>query len=92
MENASKREKFLFWLIKNSKNLWLWLPVLLVSSFLIATGISGLGGLGLTLWGGLTFTAGINLALEATLGVDYAENDRWTKKDKAKEKTNDTTY
>jgi uncharacterized membrane-anchored protein len=82
MENESKREKFLFWLIKNSKKVWLWLPVVIVSSFLAGTGISGLTGLGLTLWGALTFAAGINLALEGVLGADYAKKDMWKKKTK----------
>lgn len=80
MENESKREKFLFWLIKNANQVWLWLPVLLISSALISFHVAGLGGLALVLWGGLTFAAGINLALEAVLGEDYALKDDRKKK------------
>jgi len=82
MENTSKREKFLFWLIKNANQVWLWLPVLLISSALISLHVAGLGGLALVLWGGLTFAAGINLALEKTLGADYTTKGVWKKKTK----------
>lgn len=80
MENESKREKFLLWVIKNANQVWLWLPVLLISAALISFHVPGLGGLALTLWGGLMFAAGINLALEAVLGDDYTLKDARKKK------------
>ena len=65
MKNETKREKFLFWVINNSMKPWLWLPVMVVSSILASSGISGLGGLGLLLFGTLTFAAGINITIDA---------------------------
>jgi hypothetical protein len=47
---------------------------------LISFHVPGLGGLALTLWGGLMFAAGINLALEAVLGDDYTLKDARKKK------------
>lgn len=90
MENASKREKFLFWLIKNSYKWWLWAFVIVAASILLNSG-PFLAGLGMVLYGVLAFAAGINLALERTLGKDYASKGLWIK-DKAKEKKNDTTH
>lgn len=92
MEDASKREKFLFWLIKNSNKWWLWILVIIASTILVNSGTGFLAGLGLVIYGALTFAAGINLALGATLGVDYDTKGLWKKTDKAKEKKNDTTH
>lgn len=90
MENESKREKFLLWLIKNSKQGWLWLLVIITSSILV-NGLGGfLAGLGVVLFGAVSFAAGINMALESVLGYDYAEKGLWQKKEK--EKKNDTTH
>jgi len=90
MENATKREKFLYWLIRNSNKGWLWLLVIIASSILV-NGLGGfLAGLGVVLFGALAYAAGINFALEVTLGADYAEKGLWKIKDKAKEKKNDT--
>lgn len=89
MENFSRRQKFLFWLIRNATNWWLWLPVMLVASALVSFDIAGLGGLGLVLWGSLAFAAGIDFALEAILGKNYTVSDI---KKKSKEKKNDTTH
>jgi len=84
MENESKREKVIFWLIRNSNKGWLWLLVIIASSILV-NGLGGfLAGLGVVLFGVLAYAAGINFALEVTLGADYAEKGLW-KKDKVKE-------
>jgi hypothetical protein len=82
MENASRREKFLFWLIKNSNKGWLWLTVIIVSSILTNTGMGLFIGLGVVIFGALSFAAGVNMALEATLGDDYTEKGLWKKKTK----------
>lgn len=79
MENASRREKFLFWLIKNSHKPWLVVSVLIAAVILTNTGMGGLIGLGVSIWGALAFAAGINLALEATLGADYTQKGVWKK-------------
>lgn len=75
MENTSKREKFLFWLIKNSQKWWLWLPAILAASALVNVGSGLLGGLGLIIWGTLTFAAGIDFTLETKLGKSYIIKD-----------------
>lgn len=79
MKNTSKHEEFLFWLIKNSKKGWLWLAVVIATSILTNSGFGLLSGIGVVLFGVLCFAAGVNMALEATLGADYTEKGLWKK-------------
>lgn len=90
MKPPNKREKILFWGIKNSTTWWLTISVILVASVLGNTGMPLLVGLGITIFGVLAFCAGINTALEGLLGDNYAQKLEWDKK--AKEKKNDTTH
>jgi hypothetical protein len=86
MVKEARREKFLFWLITHSDKPLLWVVTIIGSSILTNTGWPILIGLGLVLFGVVAFAAGINMALESTLG------DNYVLKYKEKENKNDATY
>lgn len=74
-------DKILDWVYENCEKPWFWLSAIAISSILVNTGWPILAGLGLLLWGSVTYIAGARAA------TDYVAK----KANKEKEKTNDAT-
>lgn len=74
-------EKFLGWLIENSHNPWLWVLILIVTTILVNSGLPLLIGLGVSIYAGWAYAAGVKTATDIFV----------RKMNKEKEKTNDAT-
>lgn len=76
-------EKFLGWLIENSEKPWLWVVTLLITTIFVNSGFPLLIGVGVSIYGGLTYAVGVKVTMDYFI--------QKMKKEKEKEKTNDTT-